>query len=569
MADNILYGAGIYGDGEYQPYYVAPDSVTDPDTIAGPTVSTTASVTPASVTDTDTIAGVSLSQNDNVLYGNADYNAGPYYGLGNPADQSSTPDSTTDGEQILPPTATFYASANPNYDYGAADYGAGVYFGNLDTPPPAEGTPVVDAEPMWPALPFHPVDAAFHILGIGPWRSGVKWMGAPNYGVYASSGGPALALPPATSKSFTLRVNEACEATCSMDLARNAAVIPEEMITDLWWRRRNTATGELEMIGRFNCTTSDVSTSDIGLSVSASFTDYRTLLGDRMLMKYKDTEHSENLWAKGTPIEDIMKFFVPADTPVDISVLDSHQLGNTTLPFEIALGATVAETFDNLLAISVNPWEWYIDVPNASGNPQPRLKFTVGTRGSNRGVMLLDLGGPGPVQSWTRTNYVDRYANRLYFIGADGGDVVADDDQITQFGVRDASDSDSSIKGTVKIVDGKRVPALLDSAARKALAKHADRRPTFSVVLTQGFWKGRSHIDAGDTVEIYFVLGRQALTGQYRVTELACAIDANNVETVTLTLGTPLTSGDPRSRRSAMARIVARLKNYERKDTSS
>lgn len=564
-----------------------PDTINDPETLAGPTATTAmttapgsvadavsigtpavafgAITAPASLADPGSLGNPALIDNTSAIdYGTGLYGKGLYIGINVDPDQTSTPTGIADPVTVgAGPTTSFIANINPNYGYGDGPYGVGLYFGDT-TPAPDTGGEV---QPLFKPLPPAPQFAAQHIIGIGPWSVQVHWRGATNIkvspGYYVPR--PIIGMPPASSKSFTLRLNESSEGRAEFAFNRDDAVLPQEMSTDVWWRRREPTTGEVEVIGRFNVSATDVSATDTGLTVSCQLVDYRTLLGDRMVMSYYDTVHSENLWAKGTPVVEIMRWAVPTNMGLDLSLLDDSDpagLGTTTRPFEIALGATMTEVFDNLKAISAKPWEWWVGMP-ADSTRAPTLSAVLGTRGNDRGVVLVDVGGPTPITTWSMTNSADRYANSLYFIGGDGGDVVQDLAQIAEFGQRDVSDSDSTILGTKNAAG---LPYLLDAAANKRLVQLADRRPTWTITLKEGFWRGRAHIDVGDTIGVAIAVGGERFTGKWRCSELAVEIDENDTETVTLTLGTPLTSGNPYSRRSAVARIVARLKNYERRE---
>ncbi len=537
-----------------------PADLVDAETFGNPSASfTTAPATPDSITDMETIQGGGVG-GENVTYGTGTYGQGVYFGYNIADDQTATTWDLSDGETIGEPALSFVQLANPNFTYGRGEYGAGIYYGEVI--PDGDG----GAQPLYPPQPYTYRTPPQHIIGAGPWSPLVIW-GAPNYGARRTrrAARPVVGLPRATSQSFTLRLNEGSEVQLSYLFTRDQVFIPEKLHTDLWWRRREPSTGAIEPIGRYNVSSTDVSLRDDGVSVNVTGVDYRTLLGDRMVLKYNDTEHSENQWGKGTKLVTIMRFAVPTNMGLDLSVLDDDDpagLGVTTRPFEIELGSTVAEVFANLLTISEDEWEWWVEMP-AALDAAPKLAFA-GQRGRNQGVVLADTGGPTPIASWQQVASTDQYANSLYFVGKDGGDVAQLADDIAYYGQRDASDSDSSVTGKV---DSTGKPYLLDRAARRRLAELSDLRPTYTITLAPGWWRGRDHLDIGDTVSVFIRLGQDLLTGTYRVTELSCQMDENGGETITLTLGRPLASANPRSRRSALARIVARLKNYERRES--
>ncbi len=418
-----------------------------------------------------------------------------------------------------------------------------------------------DALPLFPDLPLINTPPT-HILGIGPWNPTTVWRGAKNYGLgpVRRPARPVMPLPPASSLSLTLRLNDGGEARADLVFTNNNAVVIEEMSTDLWWRRKDPRTGVLDILGRFNVSHVDMARSDQGLTASVQFEDYRTVLGERMVLRYKsnDPQAQDSQWDKNTPVTQIMRFAVPKNTTVDLSALDDDNLlGKTKEAFTLPPGSLISDVFDNLLAISEKPWEWWVETPNDI-NQFPKLSFTVGTRGRDKGVVLFDTGtGVSPIASWTMQAAADNYANALYFTGGAGdqygGVVDIIPAQIEEFGQRDAQDGNTSLGGNL---------AAIKKAAARRIAEMADRRPTFTITLQSGYWRGRAHIDVGDTVRVLIKMGRELISESYRVSELTLTLDDSAGETIQLTLGKPLPSRNPRSRRSPFIRLVRKLKNY-------
>lgn len=419
--------------------------------------------------------------------------------------------------------------------------------------------------PIVPDLPFLRRPVPFHLMAIGAANSGIEWRGAPNYGIVANTSipsRPTLQLPEAQSKSFTLRLNAPSEARADHQVERQDAIVIQELVTDLWWRRRDPVRNVVEVIGRFNADNVDLSSSATGVQLSATWVDYRGLLEDRLVLKYLDVVNSESMWAAGTQVTEILRFAIPDNAGIDlanIAVGTAFALGVTKQPFELPPGTPISEVMTNLLAISPQPWEWWVDMPDNDGE-RPKLMFALNERGSDNGVTLFDIGsGSSPIENWTMQTAGDAYANAIYYVGGTGGVVFQIDADIARYGQRDATDSDSSLAGNV---------TLIEAAAQKRLLKLADRTPTWTLTLRTGFWEGRSHIDLGDWVSVHIRLGNELLSGKHRVTEIQADIDSSGLERVNLVLGTPRPAKDPRSRNSAVARLVRRLKNYERKGTT-
>lgn len=510
-----LYGSGLYGVDLYG--YAAPVA-TPPDT-GGGTTDPIISIPPV-----------------NVGYGSGAYGDGP-----------------DGGYESVPPATT---------GYGSGLYGAGLYPGVLAPDPPATPNPPAGTitGAAWNIPAFN---QPTHLLGVGPWNPTKAWKGAPNYGIGKGiqPARPAMQLPAVQSSSFTLRVNAGCEATAELAFDRSKAILVQEMATDLWWRRKDPQTGLLEMMSRFNCSHNDVSRGTDGtLTSSLQFQDYRILLGQRLILKYKvdnptATGDLYNEYPAGTPVTDIMRYAVPTDMGIDLSAIQpgGFDLGVTTAPITIDPSSSIDQLFANLLLISPKAWEWWVDTP-VDVTKAPVLSFVIGMRGRDRGVILFDYGlGATPIDSWQMRATTDTYANTLYFTGSEGGVVDTIAAQVSEYGERDQVFSDSTVNGEI---------VKLKAAAAKKLAEVSDRRPTFSIVLRNGFWKGRAHIDAGDTVHLKIRLGDEFMSYDYRVTEITVEVDEVGTETVTLTLGTPFPSTDARSRYSPLVKVIRTLKNY-------
>lgn len=536
------YSTGVYGAGPYSGIAFEPHGIVDLDVVGRPSLTDPTVVPPdtiivAGITDAETFGqpSGSLPNPTNLLYGMGTYSEGPYWGSGPPP---------TDGDTV------------PNLNYGFGTYGYGIYYGTVAWEP---------AQPLFPeAAKSAP---PLHILGIGPWSSRIDWRGAPNYTVRGGHqpARPAMPLPPATGKGFTLRLGDGSEARCELAFSRDSALIIDEMDTDLWWRRKDPRTGKLEMIGRFNTAHVNLSTTDTGISCSVQFVDYQTVLGERMVLDYLDRAHSESQWAAGTPVTKILAWALPKNTPLDLSDVTGskpYDLGKTTEPFHLPPDTNMNDLMDNLNAISPKHWEWWVETPLDIHQP-PKLRFVTGERGRNRGVTLFDVGsGPTPIAQWTRNAASDEYANALYYTGGDpkaglgagGGVILSFPDQIDQYGQRDALYGNSSVDGGNK--------ELLRQRASRKLETLADRRASYTVRLAQGFWRGREHIDVGDLVGLRLRMGEDFLHEKFRVSELTVDIDDNGLEEVTLALGRLATSADPRSKRSPIARVMRYLKNY-------
>jgi len=456
------------------------------------------------------------------------------------------------------PAAAFTAAATPD------GIRIGLTAGQTDITGTSGGPNYIPAGPPETVSPRTDVEKQpLHVLAIGAANAGVPWRGAPNHrvggGAILRASAPTIMLPGVQGHSFTLRLNAGSEARSDHEMDRSQAIIIEEMMTDLWWRRRDAITGAVEPIGRFNADKVDISATGPTLNMSVNWVDYRALLEDRMVLKYLDVPGQKSTWAAGTPVTQIMRFAIPTNTNIDVSAIEvgGINLGVTTQPYELPPGDTMAQMFDTLRAVSNTAWEWWIESPDLDYDA-PKLQFAINGRGADKGIVLFDTDGiRGPIASWTMQAAKDDYANALFFSGEEGGEFYVLDTEIAKYGQHDASDSDTTIR-TGQL-------ALMNAAARARLAELAARIPTFGIRLRRGFWQGRDHIDIGDWVSVQIGLGNELISGKYRVSEIAVTVDAAGGEDVSLTLGNPRPASDPRSRLSATARLVRRLKDYQRK----
>jgi hypothetical protein len=427
--------------------------------------------------------------------------------------------------------------------------------------PPAAPTPTY--VPI--AAPTPAPRPTTHILGVGPWNTGIQWKGTPNYGQPAGTypSVPSTTLPDTATKSFTLRLNAADEARTDFTLPRNKAILVEQRSTDLWWLRQDPERQTLDAIGRFNADTVDMSMDDNGqIRVSATYADYRALLEDRLILDVANHPAAGlSSWGKGTNIIDILRFVVPTNMNLDLTEITegtSVFVGTITEPVELPPGTSVAEAITNLQSISTLPtFEWWVEMVDNIGS-RPKLRLAPHRRGADNGVYLVDTGtGQSPITRWQIQAAGNKYANTLYFSDSAGGVVYRIPTDVTTYGQRDAQETDTSIRPAGNL-------PRIQAAAQRRLTELSNQQITWTLHLRTGFWQGRSHIDVGDTVTAKIALGGELITGTHRVSEISVDIDESGTEAVTLTLGPPKPAKDPRSRYSPAARMVRTLKNYTR-----
>lgn len=431
--------------------------------------------------------------------------------------------------------------------YGQGLYGVGGY-----------GVATVDGPPLPDPIPYERRPVPTHLLGIGPANYTVPWRGAPNHGV---TGGkiqrpsqPVMLMPEAQSKSYTLRLDGACEARTDHTISRNKAIVIEELTTDCWWFRKDPDTGFVEDINRFNAAKVDISSTGTQLTLSATWQDYRAQVEDRLISAYYNTTTNTSVFAAGTLVTDVLRYVIPSDmylNRTNVLVGTAAPLGTITEQFTVQIGSRVGDVMTSLRAISTTPWEWWVSMGTLLSDA-PVLSFSATGRGSDKGVKLVDVDGVhGPITAWTMRASSDQYANALFLTaGDDFGVWTTDPDSIAMYGRRETSMSDTTNPATAASKQA------LGNLANLKLALLTDRTPSFNVTLRQGFWQGRAHIDIGDWLGLTIRLGAELIEVRERVQQLSVEIDASGAETVTLTLGAPMIAKDPRSRFSLIPKLV-------------
>lgn len=431
--------------------------------------------------------------------------------------------------------------------YGTGVYGEGPY--SKDFSPPA---PVFVADR--PAAPHY----ASHILGVGPWAAGLKWRAAPNYGLTATRVYPSLpllAVPCLSRASFTLRRTKPSEATVETDMARGQALVIEEMVTDLWWRRNDPCNpdGLAENIGRFNATAVDASMDSGRLRMSATFVDYRGMLDDRLVLDPMSAD------ANVTPVADVLANLIPPNSGIDVSVLATADLGKVLDPIEFAIGSSVPSSIA-ALQVGSPPFDWAVEMGSGTEG-RPTLQVWPGRRGTDKGVVLVDDGaGFTPMASWRRRTNRDDYANVVLFTGQTGsqlsvpGPADPDFDFDLPTGQRDATENDHDLI----------TAELIQRAANKARERLSQRTTAWDITLKPGWWQGRDHVDLGDTVRVVIRLGEDLINEAALVEEINVEIDADGTETVRLSLGWGRPARNPQSSQSTTSIIVRQIKRLGR-----
>lgn len=432
-------------------------------------------------------------------------------------------------------------------NYSSDTYGSGVYGGVVLTPTPEPPTPDPGDSNLDLTDLLGPPRLPVHIVGVGPRSGGLTWGGAANYGkppTVIGPGGPQMPLPNPTRMGFTLRRDGSAEATVEFSHPRGTSYVVKELVTDLWWRRHDPYAATSEPISRFNIDNVEMSCDTSRLTTSLTCVDYRELLNNRLNIEATVT------YPAGTSMNTILANAIPDNIDINLDAIGAANLGVLTVPLEVAYGQSVGDIIGNLRDAGIY-FDYHVGMAAAdNGAGLPVLSLWPGGRAAATDVVLVDDGAGGsPIASWRRVTNGADYATTVIYTGQTHTSTATNATPTLPAGPRDYAERGNA--GT---------QALADAAALRILGERSSARPEWSLTLRPGFWRGPSHIYPGDVITVIVRLGLEVISGQHLVEQITVDVDANTgQETVTLTVGKPRPSTNPRSRLSPMARIVSRL----------
>jgi hypothetical protein len=189
------------------------------------------------------------------------------------------------------------------------------------------------------------------------------------------------------------------------------------------------------------------------------------------------------------------------------------------------VGDSIGEEIDKLSEVEAG-FDWDIIPISASAL---QFKTWHEERGVSRGVVLEH---DGPVVSVQRQVTATEYANAIRFTGADT--TIPDE--------READDLATAPEGRFDAVfadTGLTTQDALNGRAHWRLKQSKTVRPTWSVILRRGYWRGPDHIWLGDPVRLVVYSGHLTTDTILRVYEIAFSIDADGGEQIELTLNGP------------------------------
>jgi hypothetical protein len=400
-----------------------------------------------------------------------------------------------------------------------------------------------------------PVRPPAHLLHIGPWANNITWRAVPNKGLMPTvhyPPEPLYAMTDTTEVSFTLNRDAPSEANITYQTDCDNAILIDEMVTDLWWRRRNFATGVTENIGRFQARDVQTSCEAGRVSCQVQWHDYRGVLEGRII---NNAGHSATapgaIWPANTQVTTILRDILPTNAGVDLTALNNFTVGTIGLPLGYEMGDKVPEVISKIQKVSPL-FDWAVELVGDAAV----LRLYAGGRGHNKGVTLVDKGrGYSPMRKWDRRTNSEDFATYVIVTGVTGSrEAIYQNPTIPQ-GQHDYREDDNTLADVNWI----------QYDADYILAQRNHVTTSWQVELQPGVWQGRSHIDLGDEVRLVVQLGKDLIDERKQVEQITVDVPSSGIENVTLTLGFPRPNPDPRSKFSALNKLLTQIRSRKKK----
>lgn len=373
-----------------------------------------------------------------------------------------------------------------------------------------------------------------------------------------------------SSRRVTFNLSEAHEASVTIDGFDPAAREIVELSTDLYVFRRR-ATGqprELLYRGRIG-KTADACSAD-GHEVTVPSISYKGVLKRRLLMTGFSSANSAYTVGDSSGTGRGQRWNQVDQMQIAWELVDGiQQLANGDLGIvngigqssgklrdrTFQMGDSIAEQLDSLSDV-IDGFDWDITPTYTNGASGLRLDRWYRERGIVRNEVLAYL------QSGSNLLSVQRQVDSSDFANAIRSKGRAPESSGSVQGVEPAPVERYATPGPEgrwdKLFDE-------DSTTAAGLAERADWRvadaslirPSYTVELKPGVWRGPDHFWLGDTVKLVVQSGRLNVQTDVRVQTIDIAIDDNGDEQVSVTLGYP--KKDFRSKMSEIDRRLARL----------
>lgn len=374
----------------------------------------------------------------------------------------------------------------------------------------------------------------------------------------------------ASSRKVKFSLTEPHEASVVIDGFDLAAREIVELVTDLYVFRRRDPEDARELLyrGRIG-NTADAMRSD-GHEVTVPSTSYKGVLQRRLLMTGFTSANSaytvgdSSGTGRGQRWNQVDQMQIAWELVDGIQQLSNGDLGivngvgqssGKLRDRTFQMGDSIAEQLDSLSDV-IDGFDWDITPTYTNGASGLQLDRWYRSRGIVRNEVLAFL------QSGSNLLSVQRQVDSSDFANAIRSKGRAPESSGSVQGVEPAPVERYATPGPEgrwdKLFDE-------DSTTAAGLAERADWRvadaslirPSYTVELKPGVWRGPDHFWLGDTVKLVVQSGRLNVQTDVRVQTIDITIDDNGDEQVSVTLGYP--KKDFRSKMSDIDRRLARL----------
>lgn len=360
----------------------------------------------------------------------------------------------------------------------------------------------------------------------------------------------------ASARKVTLRLNDPSDASVTLDGEYPAAARIVELATDVYAYRAQFKGGPKQLVYRGRIGKSSDSIDESGHTVVVPSIDYRGVLKRRLLLS-----GSKQVWTQVDQCLIAWELLQEAQNKPGGDYGIVNGLGQTSGQLRdrsYNLGDVIGDKVNELSQV-IDGFDWDITATDVYGVLGLRLDRWFPQRGSYKGAVLIHVRNGGNVQSVRREVDSSDFANYIRVEGKqpDGG------------GAMPATQERPGSWYTPTPIEGRwdkafsediTTTAALEDRADWLLADSSLVRPSYTVVLKPGFWRGTDHIGLGDTVDLVVQSGRLDVATQLRVLEISVEIDEDDVEQVSITLGSPRKSFG-----KLFGEIDRRLANLERR----
>jgi hypothetical protein len=340
------------------------------------------------------------------------------------------------------------------------------------------------------------------------------------YGPRAPQGGFSGAIEQASARRVTLRAepDQNSQVAWEMDGRDPAAAAITELETDVTVMYGS----EYVFAGRVGPSQDVIDAAAHRTQFTAY--DYRDVLRRQLLLPgdtltFVTTEQQQIAW-------DLIKA-AQAHAGANLGIVQGLGAAGSgvTRNMTFANGDYIGDDISTMAGLD-NGFEWLIQ-PYGPGDL--RFDFYYPKMGKSTGrVFAL---GMSRVQSITRVVDTSTYADAVYVTGDPSANLTAQ--SLAAAGVATSPQGrwDQVIGSTMKTATS------LSDYATRALSAAQVIVPAYTIVLQPGSWMGIDDVWLGDTVNVQVRSGRLNVNDQLRVVEMDFALDADNLEILTLTVG--------------------------------